>query len=91
MVVPLARLGALFSFKADGDTPGPKAVARMQAVAPERLLLESDLYLSGSGTETTVQRHRLERVAAQLAAATGMTPAQAASLTAENARRCLGI
>ena len=88
MIVPLARLGAFFSFKAGDDTPSPKTVACMQVVPPERLLLESDLYLAEDGADAVVQRQRLERVAAQLAAATGMTPAQAASLTTANARRC---
>ncbi len=88
MVAPLARLGAFFSFKAGGDMPSPKTAARMQAVPPERLLLESDLYLAEDGADAAVQRHRLERVAAQLAAATGMTPSQAATLTTANARRC---
>ncbi len=90
MVVPLARLGAFFSFKAGGDTPSPKTAARMQAVPPERLLLESDLYLAKDGADAAVQQHRLERVAVQLAAATGMTTLQAATLTTANARRCFG-
>ncbi len=90
MVVPLARLGAFFSFKAGGDTPSLKTDARMQAVPPERLLLESDLYLAKDGADDAVQYHRLDRVAVQLAAATGMTPPQAATLTTANARRCFG-
>lgn len=90
MVGPLARLGAFFSFKAGGETPGPSTAARMQAVPPDRLLLESDLYLAEDGADAAVQRHRLGRVAAQLAGVTGMTPAQAASLAAANAHRCIG-
>jgi len=87
MVLPLARLGAFFSFKASGDTPGPKRLARIRAVPPERLLLESDLHLGAGGASAAEQWQRLNDVAGQLAAATGMTLEQVARLTAENARR----
>ncbi len=90
LVAPLASLGAYFSFKSSGEPPAPKVTARMQAVPPGRLLLESDLHLGQDGVDTAVQWQRLDDVARQLAAATGMTQEQVARLTAENARRCFG-
>lgn len=91
MVTQLARFDAFFSFKAGGDTPGPKVPARMGAVPPGRLLLESDLHLGREGEGGGLQLQRLNDVAAQLAAATGITREQVARLTAENARRCFGV
>jgi len=88
MVKPLARLGAFFSFKASGEMLGPKAAARMKAVPPERLLLESDLHLGLEGVDAAVQQERLIGVAAPLAKATGRTIEQVAQQTVANARRC---
>jgi len=90
LVVPLARLGAYFSFKAGDEPLSRRAAARMQAVPGDRLLLESDLFPGRDGADAALQLQRLDAVAVQLAAATGMTREQVARLTADNAHRCFG-
>jgi TatD DNase family protein len=88
MVAPLARRGAYFSFKCNSGGRGQgKTEARVRAVPPDRLLLESDRDLC-DGADETAYRERLAGTAAFLAAATGTETEQVAEQAFRNASRC---
>jgi TatD DNase family protein len=88
-VAPFAALGLHFAFAGPLTWPGARKPAlAARAVAPERLLLETD------APDQTPRPHRgrcepaqLVEVAAALAAALGRTPAEVGALTTANARR----